>query len=174
MSASRAANQAVRELFYRLGREYDQYRGFNPFDHSNDTDIHVILGFFKYKCCYCRKKITAVLFDKDHLIPMNKKSGGLHSWGNVVPSCNSCNRDKNAKDWLSFISKMKIPSNQKESRIRRIKVFTERYKYNVDPSMSQGISTIATNLYAEVSAYTTNQVGIAQDIAKLLFAKPDK
>ena len=36
---------------------------------------------------------------EEHLVPINRKSVGLHAWGNIVPACKPCNDVKAAGSW---------------------------------------------------------------------------
>ncbi|MFD2663060.1 HNH endonuclease [Paenibacillus thailandensis] len=157
-SPAQAANQAVRRLLRQLGKEYDLKRGMKPF--SDNKDIYVIRRYFKDKCCYCRKNIMDVQWDKDHLIPMNKEQGGLHAWGNIVPSCKECNATKQGSDWIAYIQSLYLDSNQEQSRVRRIKAFVRRYKYDLDENMSSDISKLATNLYISITKYVSDEISI--------------
>lgn len=60
-----------------------------------------IKGYWDYCCAYCGFEDWFNL-QIDHVIPMSK--GGVHSVGNVVPACVSCNTSKQAQDlgnWLA-------------------------------------------------------------------------
>lgn len=48
---------------------------------------------FEGKCVYCG---ISDRLEQDHVTPISK--GGLHTVGNVVPACKSCNSRKGAKD----------------------------------------------------------------------------
>lgn len=53
-----------------------------------------VLGFFGSACAYCGLAQAAVPILKDHRVALGRQSGGLHAWGNVVPSCRPCNNSK--------------------------------------------------------------------------------
>lgn len=48
-----------------------------------------IKRLYKYKCVYCGEKKHLTM---DHVIPISK--GGLHTKGNILPACQSCNSVK--------------------------------------------------------------------------------
>jgi hypothetical protein len=96
MARTRAdvANTALRIFLQEMGAEYDKERGLSPFGASS-KDFQTIKDFFRGNCCYCD---AAPATARDHLIPMNKESLGLHAWGNVVPACGPCNAAKQGGD----------------------------------------------------------------------------
>ena len=51
-------------------------------------------------CYWCECKLTIRTMSIDHYVPLSK--GGAHALSNLVPSCLSCNKKKNAKDPLKF------------------------------------------------------------------------
>lgn len=54
-----------------------------------------------FKCFWCDKPLISKTATVDHIIPKSK--GGLFEYGNLVTSCEKCNRkraDKDAVDWL--------------------------------------------------------------------------
>jgi hypothetical protein len=155
-SPAQAANQAVRNLLRKLGKEYDIKRNMKPF--SDNKDIYVIRKYFHDKCCYCRKGLLNIQWDKDHLIPMNKEQGGLHAWGNIVPSCKDCNGAKQGSDWISYIKSLKLQRNKEDSRIRRIRAYIFKYKYNINLQMSNNISALAATMYNDITKYVSDEL----------------
>src|SRR5207249_3862868 len=89
----------------RVGIQYDLSRGFTPF--SGRVHMHEVRAFFGDKCCYCGRAV-AVGWTKDHLIPINKTSCGLHAWGNVVSCCRECNALKHYGAWTEYVKNMTI------------------------------------------------------------------
>lgn len=47
-------------------------------------------------CAYCGAAPGDV---EEHLVPINRESVGLHSWGNIVPACKPCNDIKSGRAW---------------------------------------------------------------------------
>lgn len=155
-SPAQAANQAIRNLLRKLGKEYDIKRSLKPF--NDNKDIYIIRKYFQDKCCYCRANILNTQWDKDHLIPMNKEQGGLHAWGNIVPSCKGCNGKKQGSNWIDYIKSLGLKTNQEESRIRRIHAYISKYNYNLDTQMSKDISHLCTKLYESITTYVSSEI----------------
>ena len=44
---------------------------------------------YKFKCCYCGKRLQSEQLNLDHVIPRSK--GGNTDWNNIVLSCINCN-----------------------------------------------------------------------------------
>ncbi len=72
------SNSAIRMFLQKVGEAYDQYRGLQPFKLTT-TQWAEVLDFFDSKCCYCDESVLPKSAVKDHLIPINKDSLGLHS-----------------------------------------------------------------------------------------------
>ena len=82
------SNSAIRIFLQDVGKFYDEARGFfDPFG-PKVSQKDELLDFFKHECCFCSAEINRKSLSHNHLISMNKKSLGLHAWGNVVPSLN--------------------------------------------------------------------------------------
>jgi hypothetical protein len=97
-SKSDISNSALRIFLQRVGKYYDELRGFDEFKPTLRQKLEV-LNFFGARCCYCKAEIRIETMTIDHLIPMNKESLGLHAWGNGVPCCRQCNSEKHYKKW---------------------------------------------------------------------------
>ncbi len=52
-----------------------------------------ILRRDEFTCQYCGQKVSYLTID--HIVP--RRLGGLHSWGNLVASCPSCNHRKGGR-----------------------------------------------------------------------------
>jgi len=154
------SNSAIRMFLQKVGEAYDQYRGLQPFKPTTSQWTEV-LEFFDLKCCYCDEPVTQKSAVKDHLIPINKESLGLHAWGNVVPSCPDCNRKKHNRDWQTYLEDSCI-SEQYLFHIKKIKKFMACYNYN--PTLELG--TIAENLYADVGAVAMTLIELRFDQAQ--------
>ncbi len=138
------SNFAIRVFLQKVGSAYDVSRGREPFKPTTQQWKEVT-SFFQNKCCYCLKELAVQNSTKDHLIPLNKESLGLHAWGNVVPCCAECNRAKHNKGWLAYLESI---CNKKDLEIRRTKIedFLSYYKYMPDLNLH----AIANNLYEDV------------------------
>lgn len=77
-SKSDISNSALRIFLQRVGKYYDELRGFDEFK-PNLKQKQEILNFFNERCCYCNLRIDVSTMTVDHLIPMNKESLGLHA-----------------------------------------------------------------------------------------------
>lgn len=143
-SKSDISNSAIRIFFQEAGVFYDEARGFKRFS-TTSTEWKEVLKLFSNSCCYCGVALETKDVTNDHLIPINKTSLGLHAWGNVVPCCQNCNKEKNSSDWKNFLLK-KSPKSVYKERLSNITKFQKRYKYN--PNL--GLKEVADNLYQDV------------------------
>ncbi|WP_318433269.1 HNH endonuclease [Photobacterium leiognathi] len=142
-SKSDISNSAIRIFLQEVGKFYDIARGYEPFG-PKVAQKDELLRFFNYQCCFCGNEINRKSLSQDHLIPMNKTTLGLHSWGNVVPCCSACNNQKQQKDWIEFTT-IKAGEDSK-NRISKIEDFIKTYNY--DPSLN--LHEYADNLYEDV------------------------
>lgn len=91
---------------HRLARQ--KRRSLEKEVHSNLTveDIEYIFKYFNYECAYCGMEQEDHLrkynenLHCDHIHPLSK--GGQFIYGNVIPSCRSCNTSKHTKDIFAF------------------------------------------------------------------------
>lgn len=141
------ANFAIRAFLTRVGHNYDELRGFEPFKPTKNQ-LAKVVEMFDSSCCYCGKPLGSKSPTKDHLVPLNKASCGLHAWGNVVPSCSACNAEKHQRDWGEFLATKgsSIETKKRETRIRR---FLTDHRYS--PDVEQ-LKAIANHLYEDVGA----------------------
>lgn len=159
------SNFAIRAFLQKVGEAYDTARKFEPFKPTT-RQWKEVLSFFGNKCCYCNARLMPNDTTKDHLIPLNKESLGLHAWGNVVPCCGNCNRQKHSQNWNSFL-KMRSGTTYTQ-RKKVIQAFQRKYRY--DPDLN--IQTIAANLYEDVGEVAMTLVGLRfrqaeREIAKI-------
>lgn len=131
-------------LLQSAGGVYDEVRGYQKFT-KNSAHWKESVKFFSSACCYCGLKLTAENLTEDHLIPINKTSLGLHAWGNLVPSCHRCNKEKNSKNWKEFLA-LKSKGKLYGDRFARIVRFQKKFKYNPKINLKE----IANNLYEDV------------------------
>jgi hypothetical protein len=142
-SKSDIANSAIRIFLQDVGRYYDTARGFDPFVPKKGQKEE-LLEYFGYCCCFCGVSIDINSMSQDHLIAMNKTSLGLHAWGNVVPCCKECNKEKQQKPWVEFLQSKS--SSKYDLRKMRIESFVR--KRNYDPNLN--LHEYADNLYQDV------------------------
>jgi hypothetical protein len=145
-SKSDISNSALRIFLQRVGKYYDELRGFDEFKPTLKQKQEV-LNFFNERCCYCNLKIDVLTMTIDHLIPMNKESLGLHAWGNGVSCCRNCNAQKHFKKWETYLGKICTPIQYARREVK-IKAFLAKYKY--EPNLK--LEIIANNLYQDVGA----------------------
>jgi hypothetical protein len=139
------ANTALRIFLQEMGAAYDVERGLPPYRGTKE-DQAKILEFFLGRCCYCDLELAVGQAAQDHLIPINKTSLGLHSWGNVVPACGPCNAKKQGGDWKAFI--IRRAGVHAEERLDRMLRFLDQYKYKP----RQELREVAEALYDEMGA----------------------
>jgi hypothetical protein len=88
-------NRTVRLFLEKVGNQYDINRGYSPF-RSLTADL---IARFDGACAYCGEPPAPNQLREEHLVPINRKSVGLHAWGNVVPACKRCNDVKTDNAW---------------------------------------------------------------------------
>jgi len=135
----------MRVFLQKVGDAYDVARGFERFKPTT-KQWNEVLAVFSHRCCYCGRSLQLEFTTKDHLVPLNKEHLGLHCWGNVVPCCADCNRQKQHKDWRRFLQQ--VSGIENESRTKTIEAFIATYKYSPNLQLSE----IAGNLYEDVGA----------------------
>lgn len=132
-------------LLQSIGSFYDKSRGFSGFNKRGSEWVEVT-KFFENRCCYCGQTLDSDNSTEDHLIPINKTSLGLHAWGNIVPCCRHCNKEKHFNDWVDFVKTKCNSEEECTRRINKIKEFQERWRYN--PNLK--LKDVAQNLYEDV------------------------
>ena len=140
------ANTAIRIFLQDVGKFYDEARHLKPFV-PLVGQLDELLSYFSGQCCYCGYVLTRKTVSLDHLIPMNKVALGLHAWGNVVPCCQPCNKEKQQTPWKLFLGKKAI-GTVGELRQELIEGFVLSKLY--DPNLD--LHEYADNLYEDVGA----------------------
>lgn len=102
-----AQNLVVRNILSNLGDE-----SFNEDDWQDTKE------FFNNECAYCGSKEQLVM---EHAIPINKTMLGEHRLGNIVPSCNKCNRKKASQSYDTFL--------KDASKLEKIETYMKSKKY---------------------------------------------
>jgi 5-methylcytosine-specific restriction endonuclease McrA len=100
--ACSSRNQHARKL-RKLKQGYIQY---------SFQDRLKRFSMFNNKCAYCMKE---EYLSEDHFIPISK--GGEHRIENIVPSCLSCNKRKNAQHPKSWYEKQPFYSKDQWEKI---------------------------------------------------------
>ena len=125
-----AQNLFVRNILSNLG-----------FEAFNENDWIETKNYFQNRCAYCGKEAALIL---EHAIPINQEKLGEHRLGNLVPSCDSCNKKKGSKDFREFLSMDDI-------RIGTIEQYMNSRNY-VPLGDNQQIKNIIDMAYKEVSS----------------------
>jgi hypothetical protein len=155
------ANFALRAFLTKVGHRYDELRGLAPFRPTKNQWFEVV-AFFEGACCYCGAALKNDDSTKDHLIPLNKRSLGLHAWGNVVPSCRACNAAKHHGGYEPFL-RSRCSETDYASRCANLRKFQEVYRYQ--PTLA--LLEIANNLYEDVGT-------VAMALVDLRYKQADK
>ncbi len=153
------ANYAVRVFLERIGRRYDEIRGFKRFNEKDASAIKTVAAFFNNACPYCEGPLTGI--SADHLVPTNMTSLGLHAWGNVVWACTRCNGQKHAQDWREFLRSTST-NEEFTRRSSRIQEFRSAYRYDTDLRLSD----IAAALHEEVKLLIERKVREAEPLIR--------
>jgi hypothetical protein len=136
------ANTALRIFLQEMGAEYDRSRDLPPYETKH---FPAVREFFDQRCCYCGAELETARTAQDHLVPMNKTSLGLHSWGNVVPACQDCNAKKQGTEWHAYLVR-RAGANASE-RYERVTQFVREHRYEPDLT---NLRAVAEELYEEV------------------------
>ena len=89
-----AQNIAVRCFLNQFSKNFQYFDEY----YKNQT-----LEYFDYKCPYTGVELTSSNMVKDHVIPFNKKSCGLHVFGNVLIVDKKANSDKSSKSIEEYL-----------------------------------------------------------------------
>jgi hypothetical protein len=119
-SYSDVPNRIVRLFLQEAGRHYDENRGLTPYS-SMTEDLKQRFG---NACAYCGAQDPTKLVE-EHLVPINRASAGLHSWGNVVPACRECNKKKSDHAWEQH-------PELNDARREAIRAYIAEYQYAPD------------------------------------------
>ncbi|GAB3840315.1 HNH endonuclease [Hymenobacter jeollabukensis] len=125
---SSIANLFVRSLLADVG---EMHGGFTK-EHWQAT-----LDFFGNRCAYTGKALAPADIDRDHAIPLNRASGGLHRFGNLLPACRQANNEKGSLTYVEFLrstpgrfaSLGHLTTEDRETAIARIESFMEETGY---------------------------------------------
>lgn len=84
-----AQNLFIRNILSSLGDES-----------FSEEDWNATKSYFSNRCAYCGANSQLVI---EHAIPINKEELGEHRIGNLVPSCEACNRLKAGRHYKEFL-----------------------------------------------------------------------
>ena len=125
---SSIANLFVRSILADIG---ELHGGFTR-DHWQAT-----LTAFGHRCAYTGRALSEAETDRDHAVPLNRTSGGLHMFGNLLPACRQANNEKGSLPYDMFLrstpgrfaSLNGLTPEQREANIARIEKFMETAGY---------------------------------------------
>lgn len=146
------ANTALRIFLQEMGKAYDEERGLPPY--NGVKHFRTVRDFFDDQCCYCGVAFSEGGVNQDHLIPINRKTLGLHAWGNVVAACRDCNAKKQGKDWKDFI--IQRAGVDAAERHAKMNAFLAEYKYGP----SKDLRATAEELYEEVGSIAMTLINV--------------
>jgi len=137
-----AQNLVVRNILSNLGDE-----SFNEDDWKNTKE------FFNNECAYCGSKEQLIM---EHAIPINKTMLGEHRLGNIVPSCNKCNKEKASQSYDTFL--------KDASRLEKIEAYKKSKKYEplISHSKSEIISELLKKAYLDTSEVAKRYIEIIE------------
>lgn len=108
-----------------------------PFDAFNDAEAReavVDLGQNPdedLQCVYCGEEAQTW----DHVfatVADGQFSGAGHRLGNLLPCCKPCNSKKGNKNWEVYVRSLKVPQQERESRIETIARYLKKH-FTRDP-----------------------------------------
>ncbi|MCK5678197.1 MAG: HNH endonuclease [Flavobacteriaceae bacterium] len=140
-----AQNLLVRNILSNLGDET-----FDEKDWNNTKE------FFDNGCAYCGSKEKLIM---EHAVPINKTMLGEHKLGNIIPSCNSCNKKKASKNYDDFLG-------DKTDKTQKIEEYMNSKNYkplNVD-SKSEIILELLEKAYLETAEVSKRYIQIIEMI----------
>ncbi len=150
-----AANKAIRALLTAIGEYRDsQVLGIAPSDLHGKKIKESLLTEFEGKCAYCDSSLVGFEFDVDHVVPINRTSGGLHMYGNLVPACKPCNKKKHYYDLETFLTK--FPEyNAKEIRQ---KIAARAALFGADLESGK-LQLFAARIYQQTVQFLDDKIG---------------
>ncbi len=137
-----AQNIAVRCFLNQFSKNFQYFDEY----YKNKT-----LEYFDYKCPYTDVKLIPANMVRDHVIPFNKKSCGLHVFGNVLIVDKKANSDKSSKSLEEYLK------NYPE-RLQKIKKFIKVTGYlEIHEKYQQYLRETCNELYDEIGDTIKNQ-----------------
>lgn len=123
--AADAANIFIRNILCEIS---EQLGGFSEEDWKNTRK------YFGGRCAYTGKTLKSTNLVKDHLIGHNKKSAGLHLYGNIVPASKEANASKGGKSLEEFFQSdalclQDMSAEERKNRLEKIKAFQKESGY---------------------------------------------
>lgn len=149
---SNAQNSIVRSILNNISEKMGTLDG---------STMKNILKYFDHKCAYTGKKLKENEVVFDHLIPCNRKYGGLYLAGNLVPTSKEINSKKSGKDFIEFINDERnnylFPQEKKQEVIDRLKEYQKVFEYPEDIVTEEFTNRLA-EIYSEVEGIINTYV----------------
>ena len=149
---SNAQNSIVRSILNNISEKMGTLDG---------STMKNILKYFDHKCAYTGKKLKENEVGFDHLIPCNRKYGGLYLAGNLVPTSKEINSKKSGKDFIEFINDERnnylFPQEKKQEVIDRLKEYQKVFEYPEDIVTEEFTNRLA-EIYSEVEGIINTYV----------------
>jgi 5-methylcytosine-specific restriction endonuclease McrA len=136
-----AQNLVVRNILSNLGRES-----------FSEKDWNKTKAYFLGCCAYCGREKK---LEMDHAVPINKQMMGEHRLGNLIPSCQTCNKEKAGKDFREFLG-------TEENRIQKIEAYMDSKEY--EPLDDEHVAELLEMAYREVSDVAVRYIAIINRI----------
>ena len=136
-----AQNSAVRCFLNQFSKNFDYF---------NDYYKNKTLEYFDYKCPYTGVLLTSSNMVRDHIVPLNKKSCGLHLFGNVLLVDRTANSVKSSKSLEEYLR------NQPE-RLEKIQKFIKVTGYlEIQEKYQQYLHETCSKLYDDIGSVIKN------------------
>jgi len=179
-TGSDSANTAVRAFLTKVG-EFYLGKTFNTSGGKGKAEwIRIRDRVFQGKCTYCDAEKNKLQIE--HLVMFNRTEYGLHHPGNIVPTCQLCNkRSRNSngsyKDWvehLEFICHQNDCHGQFEIRRNKILRHIKKENYpNLSPEEHHAIRVIANSLYENTKSELEKSLELYKQLDKAFVNKGD-
>lgn len=126
---SSIANLFIRSILADIG----ELQGGFTSQHWQQT-----LEYFGHRCAYTGLLLKPEETDRDHAVPLNRTSGGLHVYGNLLPACRQANNEKGSLAYdvflrsqpTRFASLKSLSAAQREEKITAIETFMAQAGYD--------------------------------------------
>ena len=146
-----AQNLLIRNILSNLGDEA-----------FSEKDWQDTKKYFDNRCAYCGTEEKLIM---EHAIPINKTMLGEHRLGNIVPSCNECNKEKGPKSYDQFLDD--------EKRLKKIEAYMKSKDYEplYANSKSEIIAELLEKAYLDAAEVSKRYIQI---IELILINKNDR
>lgn len=143
-----AQNLLVRNILSNLGDE--------TFNENNWIETK---NFFNNCCAYCGSKEELIM---EHAVPINKTMLGEHRLGNIVPSCDACNKKKASQNYDIFLG-------EQSDRIKKIEKYMELKQYSPlhNDKKSEIVAELLEKAYLDTADISKRYIQIIEMIRVL-------